>query len=159
VGQSLGGSLALACAAAGRAPGGAVCINALGYADPDAIASLEHELATGTGWIDAGPPDIRAPGVTELAYDRLPIAALIEMTRGVGGINLAAVTSPVLVVTSADDAVLDPHHSDVIASSVRGEVTRLRLPRSGHVATLDVDAPALTGATVEFVSRALSRRR
>jgi carboxylesterase len=147
IGQSMGGTLALASAATD----GVVCINALGYADPDAV--LEGD------WIDAGTPDIRAEGVTDHAYTRLPVSAMREMLRGVESLDLAAVTVPVLVVTSADDSVLDPYHSDVIASSVTGPVERQRLPRSGHVATLDLDAPMLIDAIVDFVSRALFRRR
>jgi len=159
IGQSLGGSLALALAARGGADGGVACINGLGYSDADAIDALSTELASGAEWIAASSPDIRAEGVTEVAYHRLPVSALLEMSRGVGTIDLPAVTVPVLVVTSTDDAVVDPHHSDVIATSVRGPVERIRLPRSGHVATLDLDAPVLIETTLEWVSRALSPRR
>jgi len=38
---------------------------------------------------------------------------------------------------------------------VRGPVTRLRLPRSGHVATLDLDAPLLTARVVAWVTARL----
>src|SRR5690242_14933972 len=62
IGQSLGGSLALA------RPGtrAVVCINpvALGDAPPDGE------------WIHVGAPD---RGVAEVAYERLPVAALREM--------------------------------------------------------------------------------
>jgi carboxylesterase len=159
IGQSLGGSLALAAAAQGSATAGVVCINAIGEADPAALEALEADVRAGVEWVDSGPPDIRAPDATEEAYDRLPLSALLAMTRGVASTDLATITVPVLVVTSADDAVVDPAHSDVIARSVRGPVERLRLARSGHVATLDLDAPMLVDATREFVSRALSRRR
>lgn len=143
IGQSMGGTLALA-AGATR---GVVCINALGHSDPDVV--LEGE------WFDAGSPDIRAADVIDDAYDRLPVSTMREMMRGVESLDLAAITVPVLVVTSADDAVLDPYHSDVIASSVCGPVERLRLPRSGHVATLDLDAPMLIDAVVTWVDARL----
>jgi carboxylesterase len=145
IGQSFGGTLALA----GRPSQGAVAINAIGYSDPDVVLHGE--------WLEAGPPDIRAPGVIERAYDRVPVAAVREMLRGVTSLDLAGIAAPVLVVTSADDAVTDPYHSDVIASSVGGEVERLLLPRSGHVATLDVDAPLLIEAVLDFVRARLDR--
>jgi carboxylesterase len=126
-----------------------VAINAIGYSDPDVVLHGE--------WLEAGPPDIRAPGVIERAYDRVPVAAVREMLRGVTSLDLAGIAAPVLVVTSADDAVTDPYHSDVIASSVGGEVERLLLPRSGHVATLDVDAPLLIEAVLDFVRAHLDR--
>ena len=147
IGQSMGGTLALATGATH----GVVCINALGYRDPDAV--LEGE------WFETGLPDIRADGVIDDAYDRLPVSAMREMIDGAGSVDLTAIDVPVLVVTSADDGVLDPYHSDVIAASVSGPVERLRLPRSGHVATLDLDAPMLIDAVLDWVSRALSRPR
>jgi carboxylesterase len=147
IGQSFGGTVALA----SGATHGIVCINAVAFADPDAV--LEGD------WIDAGEPDIRAPGVSEPgAYRRLPVSALREMTRGVGSLDLASITVPVLVVTSADDAVVDPYHSDVVASTVSGPVERLSLPRSGHVATLDLDAALLVERVCGFVTTCLRGR-
>jgi carboxylesterase len=145
LGQSFGGTLALAA----RPTHGIVVINAVGFADPDAVVQDE--------WIEAGAPDIRKPDVSERAYERLPAEALREMLHGAASLDLATIAVPVLVVTSADDAITDPYHSDVIATSVAGRVERLRLPRSGHVATLDLDAPLLIDAVLDFVRARLDR--
>ena len=146
VGQSLGGSLALALAATG-ACSAAVAINPVAP-DPDALDGLEWRRSRGHEWIDAAPP---LPG--ETTYPRVPIGALVEMSRGTLGIDLAAVTVPVLLVTSANDDVVDPASADVIAAALGGPVTRMVLPASGHVATIDTpDRALLLTAITRFVA-------
>lgn len=142
VGQSMGAALALA-AAAGLA--GVVAINPPA-ADPDALDGLEWRRSRGHDWID-GPP--LADG--EAGYTRLPIRALIEMVDGVLCTDLSAVTVPVLLITSALDEVVDPASADVVAASLAGEVHRLLLANSGHVAVLGPERAAITRAVHEFV--------
>ena len=101
----------------------------------------------GQTWVDVGPST-----VGEIAYERLPIEAVIAMTEGVASIDLSAVDRPVLLVTSANDDVVDPASSDVIADALQGDVQRLRLRTSGHVATLDNERHLLQRAVVDFVS-------
>ena len=149
VGQSMGAVLALALAAEGRVRG-AVVINPLA-ADPDAIDGLEWRRSRGTTTIDVGPST-----VGEVAYESLPIEALLAMHEGLATVDLAAVDVPVLIVTSANDDVVDPASSDVVASSLGGPVERLRLATSGHVATLDGERDSVAYAIVDFVAR-LSR--
>ena len=146
VGQSMGAALALALAAEGLVRG-AVLINPLA-ADPDAIDGLEWRRSRGTTTIEVGPSS-----VGEVAYERLPIESLLAMHTGLLGLDLAAVEVPVLIVTSANDDVVDPANSDVVASAVRGEVERLRLEHSGHVASLDVERDPMSYAIVDFVTR------
>ena len=146
VGQSMGGSLALAVAAGGPAVAGVVAINAP-PPDPDAIDGLEWQLGRGIEWID-GPP--LAEG--EAGYTRLPIVALLEMVNGALTIDLAQVTQPTLLVTSALDDVVDPFSADHLASLLPGAVTRVTLPRSGHVATLGPERVALADAIVKFAA-------
>lgn len=147
VGQSMGGSLALA-AAATRPHGvrAIVCINALAP-DPDAVDGLEWRRDRGETWVDSGPA---AEG--EVVYDRLPMRALLEMATGTAAIDLAAIAVPVLVVNGALDDVVDPGHSDLIAMLVAGPVERVVLPRSGHVAALGPEADELAEAIARFVS-------
>jgi carboxylesterase len=145
VGQSMGACLALQLAAEQRCRA-VVCINPVAV-DPDAIDGLEWRKSRGQDWID-----VAASTVGELAYERLPIEAMIAMTQGVATVDLAAVRQPVLLVTSVNDDVVDPASSDAIAASLSGRVRRLRLHHSGHVATLDSERHLLQRATVEFVS-------
>ena len=64
----------------------------------------------------------------------------------------AAVAVPLLLVTSALDEVVDPFSADAVAAGVTGPVTRLRLERSGHVATLGPERHLLVAAIVRFVA-------
>ena len=145
VGQSMGACLALQLAAEQRCRA-AVCINPVAP-DPDAIEGLTWRKSRGQLWIDVAPS-----GVEEIAYERLPIDALIAMADGVATIDLAAVDRPVLLITSVADDFVDPASSDVIAAGLGGDVRRLYLRHSGHVATLDKERHLVQRATVEFVS-------
>jgi carboxylesterase len=146
IGQSMGACLALQMAAEGRCSA-VVCINPLAP-DADAIEGLEWRRSRGQSWIEVGPST-----VGEFAYERLPIEALMAMAEGVASIDLSAISVPVLLVTSANDDVVDPASSDVIADALRGDVHRLRLRHSGHVATLDHDREVLQRAVIGFAKR------
>ncbi len=143
VGQSLGGSLALAVAAAG-ACGAAVAINPPAP-DPDAIEGLEWRRSRGHEWVDA----VVFPG--ETAYPRVPISALLEMATGAATTDLGAVHQPVLLVSSVLDDVVDPAGADAIGRALGGPVRRLALEHGGHVATLDADRVRLSTAVEAFV--------
>ena len=144
VGQSMGAVLALDIATRGGTRG-VVAINPLGP-DPDALDGLEWRRERGTEWIEVAPST-----VGEIAYDRIPIGALLAMVTGVLAVDLAAVTCPVLVVTSVHDEVVDPDNSVVVAGSVSGPVERLRLERSGHVVSLDVERDTVITAARTFL--------
>jgi len=144
VGQSMGADLALQLAAERRSAG-VVCINPLAP-DPDAIEGLEWRIERGQSWVDVGPST-----VDEIAYERLPIESVLAMTEGVAALDLAAIACPVLLVTSANDDVVDPASADALAAGLQGDVQRLRLRHSGHVATLGDERDLLQQATVEFV--------
>lgn len=146
IGQSMGAALALAVAASGGV-GSVVAINTIA-ADPDAVDGLEWRRDRGTEWIDVPPSD-----VGEVALERIPIGALLEMANGVLSIDLAAVRVPVLLVTSVNDEVVDPASSDVVAGSLGGPVDRLTLPRSGHVASMDADVELMITAVGEHLDR------
>lgn len=146
VGQSMGAGIALALAAEGRVRG-AVLINPLA-GDADAVDGLEWRRSRGTISIDVG-----ASTVGEVAYETLPIEALLAMHLGLMTVDVSSVTVPVLIVTSADDDVVDPASSDVVAAALGGPVERLHLPNSGHVATLDADRDSLARAIVAFIDR------
>lgn len=144
VGQSMGANLALQLAAERRCLA-VVCVNPV-MPDPDALEGLEWRKSRGQDWVDVGEST-----VGEIAYERLPIDAVIVMTNGVASIDLASVDRPVLLVTSANDDVVDPIVSDTIAAALAGDVRRLRLRHSGHVATLDSERGVLQRATIDFI--------
>jgi carboxylesterase len=145
VGQSMGGSLALD--AASRRPGvrAVVAINALA-GDPDAVDGLEWRQSRGHHWIDEV-----AASAGEVAYERLPISALLAMVEGVLATDLAAVSQPVLLITSSDDDAVDPANSDVIAAGLAGPVSRLTLPHGSHVASLGHEVDTIADAIVDFI--------
>ena len=149
VGQSMGGSLALAVAAVGSCRG-VVAINPV-PPDADALDGLEWRRSRGQEWVDDVPV---FPG--EVAYDRLPITALAAMAAGVLTIDLAAVVQPVLLVSSADDEVVDPASAATIAVALGGSARRLVLPRGGHTATLGPQRVRLAAAVGNFVATAAS---
>lgn len=152
VGQSMGALLALALAAGGHA-GAVVAVNPPAP-DVDMLDGLHWRRERGTTTIEVGPSSLG-----EVAYDELPIEALIEMHHGALGIRFDDVDVPVLIVTSERDEVVDPACSDIVAASIRGPVRRLRLRRSGHVATLDADRDVLCAAVVRFVAESRGHNR
>ena len=145
VGQSMGANLALGLAALGRCRA-VVAISPMA-SDPDAIEGLEWRWSRGHERIEVGPST-----VGEIAYEWLPIQALLAMHAGIESIDLAAVTVPTLIVTSADDDVVDPANSDRVAAALRGIVRRVTLRHGGHVATLDADRATLCTAIVTFIA-------
>lgn len=143
VGQSMGAALALALAVEGRVRA-AVVVNPLAP-DPDAVDGLEWRMSRGHTTLAVGPSP-----VGEHAYEELPLASVLAMHTGLLGLALAEVRVPVLVVASADDEVVDPVSSDLVAGALGGPVHRLRLG-GGHVATLDSDRDRLGAAVAAFV--------
>jgi carboxylesterase len=100
--------------------------------------------------------DIKKPGQEEYGYDRVPLRALGEMMAGWKAVReeLPKVTAPILHFRSAEDHVVDPSSSRIIASKVSSrEVKERILENSYHVATLDNDAPAIFEESVEFIRR------
>ncbi len=98
--------------------------------------------------------DIKKPGVTELAYDRLPTRAMMQVRRlwGLTRAELPLVTAPLIVFHSAEDHVVEPANSEVLLSSVGSlDTTEVVLDDSYHVATLDNDAPLVFARSVAWI--------
>ena len=144
IGQSMGANLALSLAAQGACRA-VVAVNPLA-ADPDALDGLEWRGARGHERIEVEPST-----VGEQAYDWLPISALQAMHEGIIVQDLSKVVLPTLIVTSADDEVVDPASSDQVAESLGVKAHRVRL-RGGHVATLDADRDTLCTAVLAFIA-------
>lgn len=152
LGLSMGGSLALRLAER-RPVAGVVLVNpSVGSRDPAmlAVPLLSRFVAS----IPAIGDDIAKPGVTEHAYTRTPLRAVVSMTalwRDVRS-HLGRVTAPLLLIRSVTDHVVDPSSAVAILSSVSSaERTEHLLHRSFHVATLDYDADEIASLTEAFV--------
>jgi len=122
---------------------------------------LEAFLAEGERFLPGVGGDIADPDAREVAYDRLPVAALLSMSRGLEELRprLVGVRCPVLILTSRHDHVVASASSDVLAGAVSGPVERVWLERSHHVATLDLDRHELERRVVDFALGAVAAGR
>jgi carboxylesterase len=155
MGLSMGGALSLRLAE--RHPGlaGLVLVNpSLTTERWDARLLLPLIGRVLPSWSPIGG-DIRKPGVTEVAYDRTPLKAMLSLREfwGVVRADLARVTQPVLLYRGAHDHTVEPVNAQVVREGVRGEYTEKVLPDSAHVATLDNDAEMIFSGSVEFARR------
>ena len=100
--------------------------------------------------------DIKKPGVTELAYDKIPVKASYQLTRLwlTTRNDLARVTQPVLIFRSTEDHVVEPDSCEMFhAKASSTDVREVVLEDSYHVATLDNDAPRIFEASVDLAHR------
>ncbi len=158
-GLSMGGALAAGVAAAHTGVAGLVVVNPLvDPPAPDFRHVLEGFLAAGERFLPGVGGDIADPDAREVAYDRLPVAALLSMSRGLEELRprLVDVRCPVLILTSRHDHVVPSVSSDVLAGAVSGPVERVWLEHSHHVATLDLDRPELERRVVGFARQAVA---
>jgi carboxylesterase len=98
--------------------------------------------------------DIKKPGVTELAYDRTPLAAAASLQQAwpVVRADLPRISCPVLVFRSRVDHVVEPVSGRLLMVGLAGgRVEERVLEDSYHVATLDNDAPTIFEGSLEFV--------
>jgi carboxylesterase len=98
--------------------------------------------------------DIEKPGVTELAYDKLPTRAMMGLRRlwAVTRADLARVTTPVLAFRSATDHIVEPVSTEILLAGISStDVTEVVLEDSYHVATLDHDAPTIFTRSAEWI--------
>lgn len=103
--------------------------------------------------------DIKKPGVTELAYDKIPVKAAHQLSKLwlVTRTHLDKVTQPILVLRSTEDHTVEPDSARLLLEKVSStDVREVMLENSYHVATLDNDAELIYEQSLEFVRR-LSR--
>jgi carboxylesterase len=155
-GLSMGGTLT--CWLATRHPGiaGIVVINGAVQGDDGSLLKLvDDAIAGGVVTMPAVGNDIAAEGVTELAYDAVPVAGTRELLLAVNELepNLRDIRCPVLIMNSPQDHVVPPAASDHLAEEVSGPVERVTLQRSFHVATLDHDKDLIEERAVAFARR------
>lgn len=152
-GLSMGGTLACWLAERHGEIAGIAVVNPL--VDPPAEsfrAILEGALAAGTVIAPGVGSDIAKPGVTELSYDGAPIEAALSLFEGVDAVaaGLERITCPVLLMTSREDHVVPSSSGDRLAAAVTGDVERVWLEHSYHVATLDNDAQEILERVAAF---------
>jgi carboxylesterase len=155
---------------AGLSMGGTLCLN-LAARFPDLVAGIipingcggllgteMSELAFLRDAADRIPgigSDIKAPGVTELAYAEVPVHCVRQANSLMGATSnlMSKVTCPTLVIQSRDDHVLPPANGPLILRSVGSRDVRLLwLENSYHVATLDYDKELIVERTGRFIA-------
>jgi carboxylesterase len=107
-------------------------------------------------FVPALPPigsDIKKPGVTEPAYDKLPVKAAYQLSElwKLANADLSKLTQPLLVITSRDDHVVEPANSQRLMDAAGSTDKRqVWLEDSFHVATLDNDLPRIVDESLAF---------
>jgi carboxylesterase len=163
VGHSIGGTIALDLAATSQVPlAAAVTINAMVLDRAGLLARIAPVLQHVLPYVPrgaAGMPtdDFMRPGVQEGAYAwvsaRAAQSLLMQLPRVRRG--LAAVTCPVLVVTSPQDRTVDPANGPAIVAALAPDrVETLVCARSRHVPQLDHDEELVGERVVAFVAAA-----
>lgn len=100
--------------------------------------------------------DIADPTAREDGYDRTPLKAADSLRRAwkVVRDSLPSMRTPMLLLHSATDHVVEPENSRILLESIGStDVTEIVLARSYHVATLDYDAPEIFDRSVDFIDR------
>jgi carboxylesterase len=107
--------------------------------------------------VPALPPiasDIKKAGVVEPAYPKLPVGAAYQLAElwKLANADLAKITTPMLVLTSRDDHVVEPANSlRLMAGAGSAVKQQIWLEDSFHVATLDNDLPRIVEESLAFV--------
>jgi carboxylesterase len=104
----------------------------------------------------ARPNDVRASGVDEVAYDRVPAQAQRSFHRALPGVvrALPTIRQPLIVFQSINDHLVDGSSLELLRRAVSSnDVSYVQLWDSYHVATLDVEADAMFGLSRKFVDR------
>ena len=154
VGLSMGGTLSLYMAA--MHPDvirGTVPINGVVQFNSADMAGLA--LATGLPATVPGiGSDIKAPGVTELAYPEVPVLAFRQV-YGLMAVThdlLPRIKCPALVIQAREDHVVDPSNGPRIVRRLGSSRIDFRwLDHSYHVATLDNDLDLIGCETLAFI--------
>jgi carboxylesterase len=155
-GLSMGGALALWTALAHADVAGLVCVNpATRQQPPELRAMLDEMVAEGTEVAPAIGGDIADPDAHEIAYDGVPLRALLSFQAGLAAIEdrYGELMTPMLLFTSRQDHVVAPADSEYLAEHYGGLVDHRWLERSYHVATQDFDRDAIFLGTIEFATK------
>lgn len=140
--QSMGGAIAIHLAATRPADVAGLALANPYIHDPRlVVAPLVRRFRRSVKGVAS---DIKKPGLDELAYDRMPVAALASMRKllRIADHELPRVRAPLVVFRSDEDHVIPKGNAARVverAGSARKQM--VRCPDSYHVVTLDNDAP------------------
>ena len=157
MGLSMGGSLTLWTGTRHPEARGLVCVNPATQPQPDeVIGMLRGMVEAGTEKMDGIGSDIADPASVETAYPGTPLAPLLSFQEhGLMPLSTqyGSLKMPLLLFTSTQDHVVSPADSDALAAAYGGDVERVVLERSYHVATQDYDKELIFSRAVDFVAR------
>src|SRR3954453_13056938 len=108
-------------------------------------------------FVPSMPPvgnDVKKPGATEPAYDRLPAKAPSQLSRlwKLTNARRGRLTQPWLVLTSRDGHVVEPANSArLMEGAASTQKRQVVLEDSYHVATMDNALPRIVEETLAFV--------
>ncbi len=149
--QSMGGCVALALAASRPHD-----VDALALANPYVFDPRLLALPIGRRFLRSVKGignDISKPGQDELAYPRMPVPAIAEMSAMMKMVRAALpeIHTPVLVFRSGIDHVIPRSNATRVLDRIGSERTVLvPCPNSFHVVTLDHDAPLVRERILAF---------
>lgn len=154
-GLSMGGTLTVWLATRHPEIAGIVCVNPA-IRVPDEMADLIRQ--TLDGGVDRFPGlggDVADPEALESAYSETPLAPLLSLADATTALrdDLGKIACPLLLLTAPQDHTVQPADSDELASGVAGDVERISLDRSYHVATIDYDKDLINREAVAFANR------
>ncbi|MFJ4028452.1 alpha/beta hydrolase [Paenarthrobacter sp. NPDC089989] len=154
-GLSMGGAVALRVASLHPVPGVVLVNPGLSFYDRRVryVGALKYVMRT-TSPIEEEKPT--AAATEDGDYSKTPLQSVHELKKLFRHATraLPQVDAPALVFKSAVDGVIPPSSVATIAKHL--DPSRLRvvsLPGSGHVATLDVDAPIIFEESAQFFRR------
>lgn len=158
-GLSMGGTIALRTAARQRVAGVAVVNPGLSFYDRRVryIGVLKHLQRT---TVPLRETESTAAPTQDGDYSLTPLSAVHELRRLFTATlrELPAVEVPALVFKSVTDAVVPPTSLALLRERLGSrELSVVPLPDSGHVATLDVDAPTIFAESARFFREPTSR--
>lgn len=153
-GLSMGGALTLWLATRHPEIAAIICVNPVVGVDDEIVKGAAELLEAGEDRLPGIAGDIADPDALEAGYTETPLAPLRSLAAGLAQLrpDLGTVACPLLLFTSVDDHTVPPSNSDELAGAVAGDVTRVRLERSYHVATLDYDKDVIIAESVAFAS-------
>jgi carboxylesterase len=155
-GLSMGGAVALRLAQQrARDVAGILLVNPFVASDRKELRLLPV-LSRAVPALNGVRNDIKKPGQDEVAYPKLPLKGLHQITLMWKQVqaDLPKVTQPLLYFRSAEDHVIDTASGPMVLTRVSSRDVKERiLENSYHVATLDYDAPAIFSESLEFVRR------